>query len=347
MGHDYGRDGFPSSTITVDTPPGDVGGVQPPDLGGPGEFSFERDVQPLTKRYFRAAFGSGVDPVKAAEIYQRAAQGAKQSYVQNTQIRGLDEQSRNRRVDYEKSVFALASARDTARRERENMTRLLPLQDTLTGILNDPNKDNNTRRLEIGVLAVRHGTDPAALKVLDAARYGAEQRESSKLTAGKFVELGGSAGQLKEYQDRLGRPLGLDEELPDAVGWLSKIDQRKDSLAKDKAKEAAEKKERETFEVNADKALQFAPKWKPHESGTGLSGDLLRPEDEEVLDGVLLMFAAPEELLKANSPAAKYALIERIRRERLLNPGSRPVNIPAARRSTRDTIRGGMLGPPK
>ena len=61
----------------------------------------------------------------------------------------------------------------------------------------------------------------------------------------------------------------------------------------------------------------------------------------------LLQFATPAELLKAKTARDKYTLIETIRKQRLVNPNSRPVNAPATRISTRDSVAGSMLGPPK
>lgn len=347
----YHGDGYASS-IGMTTSPAVVDDQPPEDLRGPG-LSFERDIQPLSKRYFAQTFGRMRNPLHAAAAFASADAGLKQAYVQNAQIREMDEQSRGRRANYETAVFALESARDKARKDRDLLSSLAPLQAELDGALNNPDLDLASRKKLIGGIGIKYGglsaDSPAAANMINSARFGLADEDKKKHTVSKFLEStqGQGVGYLQELEKRLGRPLVEDEEVPyvDSYAWLEK--HKASTYASKEGREAADASAKED-RANIEKALDYTKDIKfakdPLDTNK-VTDNLADPADEAVLDTLIDRFAFPEEKKAATSARAKHELAKRIRIDRLTNPANRPLR--AAPASTRSTVSAGMLGPSK
>lgn len=316
--------------ISIDTEPTVADDKPPAYLQGEG-LSFERDIQPLSQRIFKGTFGAMRNQRQAAAAYDKATSGLKAAYVQNAQIRALDEQSRNRRIDYETAVYSLESARDKARREREMLTNLAPLQSELDSVLGLPDADE--QRKELGRLGVRYAgvlaTNPAANAAYNAARTGVVDKEK-EYTVGHFMQANGPSAYLKDVEKRLGRPLTATDPLSitEAAEWIEK-DRLSDAEAK--AKQAARAKEVEEDARNKEKALdsvtsiKFA---KDPMDDTKTLDTLANPSEEGVLDSIIDSFAFPEEKKAAITARDKYALAAKIRLDRLKDRASRPLRPP-------------------
>ena len=311
----------------MDTSPSVVDDKPPADLQGEG-LSFERDIQPLSKKYFSQAFGSIRNPHRAAAVFAQANAGLKSAYVGNAQIRALDEQSRNRRVQYESSVYALESAREKARKEREMLTNLGPLQSELDSVLGLPDADE--QRKELGRLGIRHAgllaNNPAANAAFNAARTGVVDREKG-FTVGHFMNAGGPSAYLKEVEGRLGRKLTATDTL-DIGEAYDRIEKGRLTNAETKANEVALRRAEADAESNREKALDYADKIKfakdPMDDTKTLD-TLAEPGDEGVLDTILRDFAFPEELRTATTVRDKLALAKKIRQDRLIDKARRPL----------------------
>jgi hypothetical protein len=311
----------------MDTSPSVVDDKPPADLQGEG-LSFERDIQPLSKKYFSQAFGSIRNPHRAAAVFAQANAGLKSAYVGNAQIRALDEQSRNRRVQYESTVYALESAREKARKEREMLTNLGPLQSELDSVLGLPDADE--QRKELGRLGIRHAgllaNNPAANAAFNAARTGVVDREKG-FTVANFVNVRGPSAYLKEVERRLGRKLTATDplDITEAAEWIEK-DRLTD--AETKAKEIARRKAEADAESNREKALDYVDKIKLAKDpmdDTKTLDTLAEPGGEGVLDTILRDFAFPEELRTATTVRDKLALAKKIRQDRLIDKNRRPL----------------------
>ena len=311
--------------IRMDTSPSVVDDKPPADLQGEG-LSFERDIQPLSKKYFSQAFGRIRNPHRAAAVFAQANAGLKSAYVGNAQIREMDEQSRNRRIQYESSVYALESAREKARKEREMLTNLGPLQSELDSVLGLPDADE--QRKELGRLGIRYAgvlaANPAANAAFNAARTGVVDKDK-QYTVGHFMTAGGPSAYLKEVEGRLGRKLAVTDPL-DIGEAYDRIEKDRLTNAETKAKEVARRKAVEEDAAGIEKALDYTDKIKFLKDKTqDLETDNLDPADEGVLDTVITRFASPEEQKAATTARAKAALVKKIKTERLMDKARRPL----------------------
>jgi len=240
-----GGSGYGDSPIRLDTTPSGESEIDP-ELQGPG-LSFERDIQPLSKRMFRQAFSTIRNPLTAAAAFADSSAGLKQAYVQNAQIRALDEASNTRRIQYESAVFSLESARDKARKDREMLSSFAPIQAELSAVMDDPSLTTDQRTKAVGSLAIQHAgslsTNPAVATAFSYARNSITE-DKKKFTAYQYMAGGGDAGFLVEMEKRLGRPLTPDDTIPltEAAVWSenSRTNKATAKLKLEKEEKAAE-----------------------------------------------------------------------------------------------------------
>lgn len=331
-----GDERYMGGGITMATEPSVADDKPPADLQGEG-LSFERDIQPLARRYFQGTFGAMRNPRQAAAAYDKASAGLKTAYVQNAQIRAIDEQSRNRRIDYETAVYSLESAREKARKEREMLTNLAPLQSELDSVLGLPDADD--QRKELGRLGIRYAgvlaTNPAANAAFNSARTGVVDKDK-QYTVGHFMQANGPSSYLKEVEGRLGRKLNATDPL-DITEAFDRIEKDRLTDAATKANNAARIKEVEDDRQNLEKALDYTDKIKfakdPMDDTKTLD-TLADPADEGVLDTLIARFATPEEQKAATTVRAKAALAKRIKTDRLTDRARRPLKpLPADTRT--------------
>lgn len=316
--------------IIMDAEPAVADDKPPADLQGEG-LSFERDIQPLSKKYFAQAFGSIRNPHRAAAVFAQANAGLKGAYAGNAQIREMDEQSRNRRIQYESAVYALESAREKARKEREMLTSLAPLQSELDSVLGLPDADE--QRKELGRLGIRYAgvlaTNPAANAAFNSARTGVVEKKN--YTVAHFMQENGPGSYLKEMEGRLGRKLSPDDPL-DITEAYDRIEKYRLTEAETRAKEIARRKAVEDDAAGIEKALDYADKIKfLKDKAQDIETGNLDPADEGVLDMIITRFASPEEQKAATTARAKAALTKKIKNERLIDKARRPLKpLPVA-----------------
>lgn len=338
----YGRDDQPyTSPVSVTTAPADVSG------GGdyvPEDVSYERDFAPLAQKYFQQT--RGMSRVARSRSFNEAADKLEGAYINRAQIRGIDEQSRNRRVDYDRSLFALESARDNARKEREHVNEIAPIQAELLGISADPSKTAAQRRRELGVFGVRNATlltkNPIAESMYRSALNGAvdDREDNAKFTVEKWISSsrGMDDGYLKEVETRLGRPLRLDDELPvsEVIPRLSNLNKKlmEDKDKADRADSSArlrEKAREETF--GRISRIEIVPGTSVADAKTGKAtmgpSTLKDPTDDVIISSIIDSAGSPEERMAAS----ELPLEERLRLAKKIqveiglgkrNPGGTP-----------------------
>lgn len=317
------RSGYQNAgtSISMPTTPADVSGGGDPV--GPS-ISYERDFAPLARRFFQQTYGSGMSPRAAAESFGESVGALQSAYVNRMQIRALDEQSRNRRVQYDSAVFALESARDKARKERELISGLTPLQMELDPIVNNPGVSAAERRRQLGVIGVRNaaliGSNDLARVAYEAASRGITEESRSKLTVKDFLSTSGGQGAkyLTNYEKEIGRPLTTEDEIPvtKAASWLSEIENKRVSDVqrnRQALKDASERNKRLSGLLGRVSRVQL----EVPESLTGTTPQPVKfkdPSDEAYVDSVIQLFATPEELKShaGADPAAKLSLAKRI-----------------------------------
>ena len=286
--------------------------------------SFERDIQPLSKRLFRKAFGTIKDPHLASAMFQKINKGLQQSYVDNSALEKTDDHKRIRALEFEKSTFALEVARDTARRKNQMHRDLAPVQDLLNDIISDPETNHADKVRGIGLVGVNHAAGGPAISAAVRNATNALGTEVRPYTVKNYT---GPPEYLELVQERLGYPLALDTPL-DLVEakkfeatWL-----RNRTLSKAEQAQQAKQEERRYKLVVKASELELEKK--------DLAGDpdRLPPGATATLAVVVKSYGTAAEIAEfeasTKDPAHQLELGRRISNDTLIHPDSRPLNPP-------------------
>jgi hypothetical protein len=327
----------------VPTSPADVAGGEPVEES----VSYERDFAPLAQRYFQMTFGKGMKPNAAYAAFAPADAMLKSAYAEKSQMRALDEQSRNRRIQYETSVFALESARNKAREERDMMDGLGPIQ----------------RRRALGAFGVKNAAVLGTNKLADGMYRSAlnsavdEKEDQSKYTVKDWyvASRGMGDGYLKEVETRLGRPLEMDDELPlgEVMPRLSALNKKlaedKDKADRDEKSTAFRDKQREETFSRVNR-IELVPGESIADEKTGklvkAPSTLKDSSDDIVIDSIVTFAGTPEERTAYGSMTLddKLRLAKKIQIE--IGLGKRNATGTSAGSSKASTI-SGLAPPPK
>lgn len=317
----YGRSDEQSpASISMNASPSVVDDQPPEELKGPG-ISFERDIQPLSRRMFGMTFGRIKNPRMAAESFAEANSTLQNAYMRNAQIRDADAQLRERRIRYETAVFSLASARDAARKERERMQSLIPLQNELSSIVGDPATDQETKQVALSQFAIRNAqslaTDPAAATAFSAAQKGLT-KDQTQLTVASYLNSGrGSAKFLSDYNEEFKRLNGRDLEAADpipAVRAFTASEEERKGAAQERLREEQRIEKEKRDQANMEKVLDSVHTIKmKQDTDTGAPPALANPSDEAYLTSVIERFATPDEKKTATDLNSRLQLAKTIR----------------------------------
>lgn len=197
-------------------------------------FSYESDIAPIKKRYFRSVFNNPlISPSAAAEL----------SIGLSDRINKREsdwEQSRARDIQFQSAVFTLDKAREDAARERDMLTNLAPFQKQLEGAASDPTLNADERTKAIGILGVQNAglfaTNPAAAQAFRAATISVTADKTPKMTAASYVSLGGDYSHIQDYGKKAGIELTPDTVLPFDT-FASGLQKTKEGIAQTKQRE--------------------------------------------------------------------------------------------------------------
>jgi hypothetical protein len=170
------------------------------DMGSSG-LSFERDIQPLSKRYFRAAYGRGGDAARNSEAFGRANDRLLGAFAKVSQLEEMDDRKKMRKVQFEAAQNALSTARKEAREEKNMLAGIAPVQDLLSSIIDDPETNEQQKRQEFAkqsiAMAGEIAKNPAVANMFRSAQFGIEGNNRPVFTVGDYMRTGGDYKYLE------------------------------------------------------------------------------------------------------------------------------------------------------
>lgn len=149
-----------------------------------GALSYERDIQPLKKEYFRATYGSGMRPNQARQMFAQRSAEVSSMFNEEMKSRGYEMQLQRGQAAYESTINNLTRAREEAARDREMAQSMRPIQDELAAIMGDPTITREEALKLSGEIGVKYG-DTLARNKGAAAAFNSFQRSLSGYEAEK------------------------------------------------------------------------------------------------------------------------------------------------------------------
>jgi len=285
-------------------------------LGAGANFTYESDIVPLKKQYFREVFNNPNITPRTAAALSSAFSGAVDMQADK------DQQLRARDLQYRSSIYTLEREREKAARERRNLQDMAPLQSTLADITADPNLTPEDQQRTIGRLGIQYagliGESPAAAAAYRSAQSSIVDATKPKTTAAAFISAGGSNDYLKAYEAQTGVPLEADTELPFGA-FAEGLQFTKLQQTSNKEREAEDKRRREEIQKRADSLVSDL------KNADLLADDLVDKSKRNpkffdndysaaVVGGTIDMFGTPEEqkIAAGADAATKLKLAQRI-----------------------------------
>lgn len=300
----------------------------------PSGLSYEADIVPLKQRFFQRAYS---DP-RLASVAGRASMDVSKSldssYKDARGLLDMEDVSKQRKVQFESSVFELERAREKANRERTMMDDLKPVSDILSGILGDPNLDPAQRKTALGQVGVQFAgqaaMNPAIATAFDAANRSITAEQSDRLTAMDYLRGGADPAVLKAYEQSSGQPLAANANIP--IGIFATGMQ----AATDRKVKAGQNAEFEQRQYDRTKSMMDSV------DKAGLFKNEMKEEDPSKFEdaqtemniiGTISAFGTPEQ----REAAAKANARDKIKIAKSISTGwnMNPVSGAAAARPTR------------
>lgn len=144
-----------------------------------GALSYEQDIQPLKKEYFRATYGSGMRGDRARQMFAQRSGEVTGMFNEEMKARNNEMQLYRGQAAYESTINSLTRAREDAARERRMASEMQPIQAELDSILNDPSITREEATRITGGLAVKYGAMIASNPGVAAAFNGMNRALSS------------------------------------------------------------------------------------------------------------------------------------------------------------------------
>lgn len=324
----YTRGPFITGSNT-DTPSPETG---LPSTSVTDPLSFERDIAPLSQRFFQRVYGSqNLKPEVKQALMGQYLTTMGQAFEQRKKAAEIDQISRSRELQYQSSLLSLQQAREEAENKRNMLTSLVPFNNQIKAILDDTSLTSDQRKSALGRLAVESAplitTNPTAATAINAARTSVtedDQKPKQFRLGEAVVQRGISPSYLKKAADELGLPFDpKDEEsyLPTAlIGKAADMMQSDELIGR--ATSAAEQKKQE-LKLNILGKINDVAFYEPKDRGDKRTSDEFKsPADKAKVDSVL-RFGNPEERKDATKEGItdkeRYAIAQKIA-ERELTP---------------------------
>lgn len=131
-----------------------------PELGDP--LSYERDIQPMKKLFFRAAYNTGGR--NAAALYDMNASRLDKSFNAEMQSRANEYGLYQKKMGLDVVNLQLQKAREEAERERNDAATIAPLVQELDALSSDPSLTQEQATMRHGQLGLKYGNVLATSK---------------------------------------------------------------------------------------------------------------------------------------------------------------------------------------
>jgi len=209
------------------------------------DFSYERDIAPMQQRFFRSVYSDrSIDPRDRAAIASGFASQLGSAFAEQSKLRDIDQQARNRDLAYRTSLFSLEQARERASRERSMLESLPKVTSELDAMTADPTADPEAQKSMLSRWAISNAgvlaTNDAARIAYDAAIRGLRKPTPVGLTDEDVVRMGLPLDKLDVNKDGI---VSDEERTPVKVSGLLTEATTAQSLLKQE-KERGEKRTR-------------------------------------------------------------------------------------------------------
>ena len=145
-----------SAPAAVEEPP-----LEPtPELGNP--LSYERDIQPMKKLFFRTAYNTGGR--NAAALYDKNSAMMDQSFNAEMQARANEYGLYQKKMGLDIANLQLQKAREEAERERNDAATIAPLVQELDALSSDPSLTQEQATMRHGQIGLKYGNVLATSK---------------------------------------------------------------------------------------------------------------------------------------------------------------------------------------
>jgi hypothetical protein len=131
-----------------------------PELGDP--LSYERDIQPMKKLFFRAAYNTGGR--NAAALYDMNASRLDKSFNAEMQSRANEYGLYQKKMGLDVVNLQLQKAREEAERERNDAATIAPLVQELDALSSDPSLTQEQATMRHGQIGLKYGNVLATSK---------------------------------------------------------------------------------------------------------------------------------------------------------------------------------------
>jgi hypothetical protein len=263
---------------------------------------------------------------------------------------GMDIKSRQ--MQFETARFTLDQAREEAARKRNMFSDLAKLNEEILPLMQDPTIDNVTRKNIYSQISVKNSAlaaiNPAVANALNAmnSSISASTQQKDRVTKFDYINNNADLGMLKAYEDKLGKTLGADDEVPI------------DLLAAGRAKAALDKEERDAERKSLGDREQAQQEGAKELAKTVLAGKLIKPllgtaeapiefelpATKEALPILVSQYGTPEEQKQFQKAKVPDQLSIG---QRIAYGVQSGIRIPASQRPTKPSLRSSFTTPSK
>ena len=266
------------------------------------DFSYERDIAPMNRRYFERVQSLGLSAGPSASLLRQQRASSDALFERESKIRQIEAERQTSLLQREKAFLDLENGRRKTQQELVQMEQLRPIQEVLSNINNNaPPQQREPLIRQFGInYAGAIESNPAAKYAYENAMKDAKPVEDKDaITVGQLVEEGVSLSSFKKLADAGGvdfNQLRTDTKLSPigAAFLLEESSKSKAQLEADRRrleKEEEDQKQRVSFLMKGIDDVKLM-----QDKLTGKTLDQFEdPTDDPVLTTVVATFGSPEQ----------------------------------------------------
>lgn len=283
------------------------------------DFSYERDIAPMNRRFFEEVSASGLPAATQLSLVNERLARTDAQFARQTEILKVEAQRQAALLDRDRSLIELENSRRKTQQQLVQMQQLEPFQKMLTGITlgaRPEEREPMLRQFGIANAGLIAGSETAKV-AYDNALAAAEDKNA--ITVGQMIEKGVGLGTLKKLADADGmdfNQLKTDTKLsPAGAAFLleetTKSKEQLDVEQRRREKEEEDQKQRISFLMKGIDDIKLK-----QDKLTGTVLDQFEdPTNEPILTTVVSTFGSPEQqsLYAKGTPTQKLNIVKQVR----------------------------------